>query len=123
MQFSYPGLSFHADLPTLVFPLDYLSADLFALWISCHGFIRCMGYSFLSCGSVYGWLSFGFLPYLVCSSEVTDDVHQGIAACTSFVFFLRVAYLYMRLSLFLSIRFRSLRFGASNDFICDSLPN
>ena len=35
-------------------------------------------------------------------SEVSDDVHQGIAACMSFVFFLWVAYLYMRLSLFFS---------------------
>ena len=69
------------------------------------------------------FISFGFLLSLVCGSEVTDDVHQGVSACMSFMFFLWVAYLYMRLSLFLSIRFRSLRFGASNDFVCDSLSN
>ena len=48
------------------------------------------------------WLTFSFmfLPNLVCVSEVSDDIHQGIAACTSFVSFLRVAYLYMRLSFF-----------------------
>ena len=28
-----------------------------------------------------------FLPNLFCISEVSDDVHQGIAACTSLVFF------------------------------------
>ena len=28
-----------------------------------------------------------FIPNLFCVSEVSDDVHQGIAACTSFVFF------------------------------------
>ena len=30
-----------------------------------------------------GFLSFGFLPYLVCASEVTVDVHQGISECIS----------------------------------------
>ena len=52
-----------------------------------------------------------FLPNLVFVSEVSDDVHQGIAVCTSFVFFLWVAYLSMRLSHFFSpfgfVRFAS----------------
>ena len=95
-----------------------------ALWISSHGFIRCMGYLFLSCtygscGSIYGWLFIGFLPYLVCFSEVTDDVHQGIAACTSF-FFRGCISLHAALPFIIPFSFVR---GASNDFVCDSLPN
>ena len=30
--------------------------------------------------------SFVFLPNLVCASEVTNDVHQGVSASTSFMF-------------------------------------
>ena len=45
------------------------------------------------------FLSFGFLPYLVCASEVTDNVHQDISACTYFVFS-PGCILYMRLSPF-----------------------
>ena len=33
------------------------------------------------------FLSFGFLPYLVCASEVTINVHQDVSASTYFVFF------------------------------------
>ena len=43
---------------------------------------------------------FSFLPYLVCFWEMTNDVHQGIAACTSFVLFLGFLGLYTLLSLF-----------------------
>ena len=58
-----------------------------------------------------------FLPNLFCISEVSDDVHQGIAACTSLVFF-SWAHIFTCGSLFfLSVWFRSLRFGASNEFI------
>ena len=31
-------------------------------------------------------ISFVFLPNLVCASEVSDDVRQGVSACTSFMF-------------------------------------
>ena len=56
-----------------------------------------------------------FLPNLFCISKVPDDVHQGIAEGTSLVFF-SGAYVFTCGSLFSLCWFRSLRFGASNEF-------
>ena len=71
-----------------------------------------------SCSSDYGWpFFFIFLPNLFCISEVSDDIHQDITACTSFVFF-SGPHIFTRGSIFfLSVRFFSLRFGASNEFV------
>ena len=65
-------------------------------------------------------ISFVFLPSLVCASEVTADVHLCVFCVSVFSVFLRVAYLYMQLSLFISpFGFVRCRFGASDDFVCD----
>ena len=34
------------------------------------------------------FLSFGFLPYLVRASKVTNNVLQDVSACPSFMFFI-----------------------------------
>ena len=65
------------------------------------------------------WLTFFFMfrPNLFCVSEVSDDVHQGIAAFTFFVFFSGLHTFTSGSLFFLSVWFRSLRFGVSNEFV------
>ena len=60
-----------------------------------------------------------FLPNLFCVLEVSDDVHQGIAACTPFVFFSGLHIFTCGSLFFLSVWFRSLHFGASTEFLKD----
>ena len=56
--------------------------------------------------------------FLVFTLEVTAEVHQCVSECLSFVSFLRIAYLYMQLSLF---TLHSVSFDvASDDFVSDS---
>ena len=37
------------------------------------------------------FLSFGFLPSLVCASKMTDNVHQDVSACAYFFFSLSLS--------------------------------
>ena len=62
------------------------------------------------------WLTFFFvfLPNLICVSEVTDDVHQCVSACPSFMFFSGLN-IFTCCSLFFSLH--SVSFIASNDFV------
>ena len=62
-------------------------------------------------------LIYSFLPNFFCISEVSEDSHQGDAACTSLVFCYGAHVLICGSPPFLSVSLCSLRFGASNVFV------
>ena len=62
-------------------------------------------------------LIYSFLPNFFCISELSGNSHQGVAACTSLVLCYRAHVFTCGSPLFLSVSFRSLRFGASNVFV------
>ena len=62
-------------------------------------------------------LIYSFLPNFFYISEVSENSHQGVAAGTSFVLCYGAHVFTCGSPLFLSVSFRSLRFGTSNVFI------
>ena len=58
-----------------------------------------------------------FLPNFFYISEVSENSHQGVAVGTSFVLCYGAHVFTCGSPLFLSVSFRSLRFGASNVFV------
>ena len=73
--------------------------------LSLHKFDLSVSFTYGSCGSDYGRLSFGF-PYLVCASEVTDNVSGSFL--WRFLFLLvRLAFALLQASIWYLSRFQT----------------